>query len=237
MKLCGIDFETDSLDANSGKVTEVGLVMYDTDFRSTVRLEGFLVKMDTPVPAEITKLTGITTDVCNKYGRDRDAALSYIIAWVGLADACVAHNAPFDRGFLEAWCKKAGKQMPDRPWIDTRTDLPIAAYERGKSASLKYLAADHGFVYLAHRAVSDVLAMFQIFEQYPLEKILERSRTPNVEVRAVVSFSERLQAKERGYYWKPELKLWIKPLKLNMVAAEKEQAPFPVVLMTETAAV
>jgi hypothetical protein len=59
--------------------------------------------------------------------------------------------------------------------------------------------ADHGFVYPAHRAVNDVLAMLQILDRYSIAEIIERANTPNVEVRAVVSFDDRLLAKERGY--------------------------------------
>lgn len=233
MKLLGFDTETTGLDPEKDEVTEIGAVLFDTDSHQPVRITGYLVKVSKPVSKEITALTGITSEMLDLYGIASKPALESVLRQMKSADFMCAHNAPFDKGFLQAWCKREGVEMPEIPWIDTKCDLVEAAYLLGKSASLKYLAADHGFVYPAHRAVNDVLAMLQILDRYPLDQIIERAQTPNVEVRAVVSFNDRLQAKERGYFWKPEQKLWVKQLKLNMVAIEKEAAPFPVVLMTE----
>lgn len=234
MRILGLDFETTGLDPQKDFITEVGLVLYDTDAKQPVRISGFLVKPPVAIPAELERLTGITNGMADSFGVKPPPALQAITAMAAQAEIFCAHNAEFDRGFLMA---EAARQQNDtnpiwaKPWIDTRTDLPPAAYALGKSASLKYLACDHGFTYPAHRAVNDVLAMFEILGRYDLEETLKRARTPNVNVRAVVSFDNRGQAKERGYYWKPELKLWIKPLKADEVDAEKEAAPFPVVLM------
>ena len=73
--------------------------------------------------------------------------------------------------------------------------------------------------------------MLELLSRYDLDKVIKRAQTPNVNVRAVVSFDDRQLAKERGYYWKPELKLWVKPLKADEVDEEKLKAPFPVVQM------
>lgn len=229
--ILGLDTETQGLDATKDRVTEWGLVLWDSVTKQPVRMSGFLVKVPGGVSSEIEKLTGITNEMLEKYGVEPASALKAVSGMAGQADFICAHNAEFDRGFYEAEYKRMNIVPYTRPWIDTRTDLPHAAYQLGKSASLKYLAADHGFVYPAHRAVNDVLAMLEILGRYDLDETIKRAQTPNVQVRAVVSFDDRLLAKERGYYWKPESKLWIKPLKANEVDAEKEAAPFPVVLM------
>ena len=143
------------------------------------------------------------------------------------------HNFPFDKAFLNAEAKRQGKALITLPALDTRTDLPPDAYKKGKSASLRYLAADHGFCYDAHRAVNDVLATLKLLSMYDLDTIIKRSQIPNVEVRAVVDYDDRLLAKERSYYWKAELKQWRRPMKLNEVDAEKQSAPFPVILCEE----
>jgi DNA polymerase-3 subunit epsilon len=232
MKILGIDFETTGLDPRKDRITEVGLVLWDSESKQPVRVTGFLVKTPTPVSAEISRLTGITNELLRDYGVDPVPAMKSIVALAAQADFMCAHNGTeFDKLFLEAELQRRGADIRTLPWIDTRTDLPHAAYSLGKSASLKYLACDHGFVYPAHRAVNDVLAMLEILGRYDLETTIKRAQTPNVNVRAVVSFDDRLLAKERGYYWKPESKLWVKPLKADEVDAEKEAAPFPVVLM------
>lgn len=232
MKILGIDYETTGLDPQKDRITEAGLVLWDSDSKQPVRITGFLVKTPAPVSAEITALTGITNELLATYGVEPKSALTATLGMIAQADFMCAHNGTdFDRLFLEAECARIGTGPKTLPWIDTRTDLPVAAYKRGKSASLKYMAADHGFVYPAHRAVNDVLAMFEILAMYDIDEVIKRAQTPNVHVRAVVSFDDKHLAKERGYFWKPDAKLWVKPLKADEVDAEKLAAPFPVVIM------
>ena len=231
MKILGCDTETTGLDPKKDRITEIGLVLYDSESATPVRISGFLVQTGAAISEEITRLTGITQEAVAEYGVPAAQAIAAVYSMVGKADYLCAHNAPFDRDFLNAECERQGKAPLVLPWIDTRTDLPKEAYQKGKSASLKYLCADHGFLYLAHRAVNDVLAMLELLSRYDLDKVIKRAQTPNVNVRAVVSFDDRQLAKERGYYWKPELKLWVKPLKADEVNEEKLKAPFPVVQM------
>ena len=236
MKICGLDFESTGLDPEKDRIAEVGLVLYDTDTRTPVRITGFLVKVPGGMPAEAAAVNGITTELLDAYGVEPAAALKATVDMLNRADFVCAHNGTnFDKLFLEAECRRQGfegSKLKTLPWIDTTTDLPHAAYTLGKSRALKYMACDLGFVYPAHRAVKDVLAMFEIMGRYDINEIVRRAQTPNVKVRAVVSFDERLLAKERSYYWKPEQKLWIKSLKADEVAAEQEAAPFPVVVMS-----
>ena len=230
MKILGIDFETCGLDSKRDAVTEVGLVLFDTDLAMPVRISGFLVKGGF-ISEEITRITGITQAAVDTYGFEPSMAVKAIAQMANFADYFCAHNAPFDKGFLEELFKRQEFNLQEKPWIDTRTDLPPEAYKKGKSASLKYLCADHGFLYSAHRAVNDVLAMFQLLAMYDIDAVIKRSQIPNVEVRAVVSFDDRLLAKELAFYWRAELKQWRKPMKLDEVQALKDSAPFPVVLV------
>ena len=230
MKILGFDVESTGLDPKKDSITEMGLVLYDTDLKTPVRISGFLVKGGF-ISEEITRITGITQAAVDTYGFEPSMAVKAIAQMANFADFFCAHNAPFDKGFLEELFKRQGFNLQEKPWIDTRTDLPPEAYKKGKSASLKYLCADHGFLYSAHRAVNDVLAMFQLLAMYDIDTVLKRAATPNVEVRAVVSFDDRLLAKELAFYWRAELKQWRKPMKLDEVQALKDSAPFPVILV------
>ena len=232
MKILGIDTETTGLNPQKDSITEIGLVLYDTDMRAPVRISGFLVKGGL-VTAEITRITGITQQAVDTYGYAPDQAVKAVQSMGAQADYFCAHNAPFDRDFIGETASRQKMDIAMKPWIDTRTDLPPEAYKLGKSASLKYLACDHGFLYSAHRAVSDVLAMFQLMAMYDLDTIIKRSQMKNVEVRAQVSYGDRLLARERGYYWKSELKQWRRPMKADEVEAERQNAPFPVILCEE----
>ena len=230
MKILGFDVESTGLDPKKDSITEMGLVLYDTDAKAPVRISGFLVKGGL-ITAEIERITGITQAMLDTYGYPPEAAVKAFANMATQADYLCAHNSPFDRSFLVAGGYMTAELDAAAKVIDTRTDLPPEAYKKGKSASLKYLCADHGFLYSAHRAVNDVLAMFQLLAMYDIDAVIKRSQIPNVEVRAQVSYEERILARERGYYWKAELKQWRKPMKADEVQSEKDSAPFPVILV------
>ena len=230
MKILGFDVESTGLDPKKDSITEMGLVLYDTDAKAPVRISGFLVKGGL-ITAEIERITGITQAMLDTYGYPPEAAVKAFANMAAQADYLCAHNSPFDRSFLVAGGYITAELDAAAKVIDTRTDLPPEAYKKGKSASLKYLCADHGFLYSAHRAVNDVLAMFQLLAMYDIDAVIKRSQIPNVEVRAQVSYEERILARERGYYWKAELKQWRKPMKADEVEEEKKSSPFPVILV------
>ena len=229
MKILGIDFETEGLLPEKHKITEVGMCLYDTDAKAPVRVSGFLVKGGL-ITAEIERITGITQSMLDTYGYEPTIALKAISSFANQADYFLAHNAVFDKSFLMALDSNLANS---KPWVDSRTDMPPEAYVKGKSASLKYLCADHGFLYEAHRAVSDVLAMLRLVAMYDIDAVIKRSQIPNVEVRAQVSYDDRLLAKELGFYWKADLKQWRRPMKLDEVQALKDSAGFPVILCEE----
>src|SRR5690606_30294356 len=96
-----LDVETTGLEP-SDRIIELGLVAFEYDddgnvYRVLEELEAF-EDPGRAVPREITELTGITTeDVRGK--RIPDERVS---AFVGSADLVIAHNAAFDRPFVEA---------------------------------------------------------------------------------------------------------------------------------------
>jgi DNA polymerase III alpha subunit (gram-positive type) len=230
MRILCLDVESTGLNPEKDQITEWGAALYDSDTKQPVRVSGFLIK-GVFISEEITRITHITQSMVDTYGVSPEAGLAAIYGLAQQAEMLCGHNFPFDKAFLNAEAKRQGKALIALPHIDTRTDLPPEAYKKGKSASLRYLAADHGFCYDAHRAVNDVLATLKLLSMYDLDTVIKRSQIPNVEVRAVVDYDDRLLAKERGYYWRPEIKTWLKPMKLDEVQQEKDSAPFPVVLM------
>ena len=232
MRILCLDVESTGLNPEKDQITEWGAVLYDSDTKQPVRISGFLIK-GVFISEEITRITHITQSMVDTYGVSPEAGLSAIYGLAQQAEMLCGHNFPFDKAFLNAEAKRQGKALITLPALDTRTDLPPDAYKKGKSASLRYLAADHGFCYDAHRAVNDVLATLKLLSMYDLDTIIKRSQIPNVEVRAVVDYDDRLLAKERSYYWKAELKQWRRPMKLDEVDAEKQSAPFPVILCEE----
>lgn len=229
--ILGLDTETQGLDATKDRVTEWGLVLWDSETKQPVRISGFLVKVPGGVSSEIEKLTGITNAMLDAYGVEPAAAIRAVQGMAAQAKMFCAHNKDFDKAFYEEECKRAGTAAYIKPWIDTRVDLPPAAYTLGKSASLKYICCDHAIYYQAHRAASDTLAMMALLGKYDIAETIKRSQTENLTVRAVVDYDSRHLAKEAGFHWQPDAKLWTRQVKADELDNLKLKCQFSVVQM------
>src|ERR1700740_1999681 len=103
LTLVVVDVETTGWLHEQGEITEIGAVRLTGgeltgEFSSLVRPAG-------PVPADISALTGIT-DVMVSRAPHAAATLRAFLAFAGDC-VLVAHNAPFDIGFLTAACAAA----------------------------------------------------------------------------------------------------------------------------------
>lgn len=222
--LCGIDFETTGLKIGVVSVTEVGLVLWDTDLRSPVKLAGFLVDPGPNAVWEpgVEKINGITPELCAKYGMPDEKAIRQLLFWYQNADAAVAHNGlEFDRLVLKYWAEKYGLDwQPNKLWIDTKCDLDIPARN---STRLVYMAADHQFLNpFPHRAVFDVMTMMKILDNYDINEVVKVSMSPTLVVKAIVNYDTRDLAKNRGFHWKAEEKQWTMVVKECHLERERE---------------
>ncbi len=112
-----VDIETTGWSPVEAAITEVGAVRV----RGGVRRGEFasLINPGTPVPPGIADLTGITDGMLAAAPR-LGAVLPGLLRF---ADGCVlvAHNAPFDLGFLIAACGNCGLAWPGFTVLDTVT--------------------------------------------------------------------------------------------------------------------
>ncbi|MBK8204072.1 MAG: hypothetical protein IPK68_17750 [Bdellovibrionales bacterium] len=67
--------------------------------------------------------------------------------------------------------------------------------------------------------------MMKIFSQYPIEEIINISRSPMVRIVAHVSFEQRDKAKALGFRWDPTRKEWFAGLR--EVQVKNIEYPFP----------
>jgi DNA polymerase-3 subunit epsilon len=148
-----VDLETTGLSTDRHRILEIGLVVVRG--RRVLRRFTTLVDVEAPVPEAILELTGISP-------RELEAAPGEERALLGLGAvlreagvrALVAHNAPFDRRFLErAWRRHApGVELP--PFL---CSLRLARrWVRAPRHGLDTLVAQLGIPRQArHRALGD----------------------------------------------------------------------------------
>ena len=109
-----IDLETTGLHAATDSIVEYGAVRV-RDGQPTEEFSA-LVHLQTPLPAEITQLTGITQSELEG-GMDAAAALEAFLEFVG-KDALVGYNLQFDLEFLRAACTRNQKPILTNRKID-----------------------------------------------------------------------------------------------------------------------
>lgn len=223
--LLSLDFETTGLDSNSDRITEVGYVLYSTGHHRPMMAKGYFVDNEVPVSKEITDITGITKGMIDKFGLSSKDALTDLLNAIDMCDAVVGQNIiDFDRGFLVNWVLREKEELPERLWIDTKTDLPGV-----EPKHLGYMAADAGFLNpFPHQAISDCMTVLKLVDssKFTIEQVVERAKSPRVTLQALVSFDNKDQAKKHKYQWDSDTKVWHKTMKELDVEDELKKVPF-----------
>ena len=214
LKAAIIDTETTGIGQDHDRIIELGIVVveYCPETGQAYRvLETYneLEDPGMPIPPESTNIHGITDDmVVGK--KIMDSFVASLLADVSLA---VAHNAAFDRGFIEErlpfFKKKAwGCSYAQMPWKD----------EGFGSASLEFLAYKFGFHFNGHRASIDCHALLEILQsELPssgakaFKTLLDKVSATDVKLWALSApFENKDKLKNRGYRWDAERKTWHK---------------------------
>jgi DNA polymerase-3 subunit epsilon len=233
MRLLGLDFETTGLDPNTSEITEVGYAIVDTDnMKKPLVLRSTLCTCVGPMPKDISDLTGITDELLGECGVDLKSSLvsmqsnirKYKVAHM------VAHNAPFDRAFLETNLKKHSIPFTEMSWIDTKKDIPW--HKPMRSTSLITVAAEHGFLNpFPHAALFDVFTMLKILGEYDIKEVLAYRDEPLIFIRALVDYNTKDKAKAKGFSWQEcegrfYEKTWVKAVKQSKLDKELESYDF-----------
>lgn len=199
-----VDVETTGLDWRADEIIELAMVpfRYGLDGRVYEIGAAFqgLREPARPITAEITALTGIDEAMVAGQSIDVDA----VAAFAAPAALVVAHNAGFDRRFLERFCDV----FATKPWACSMSQVDWAA-EGHEGVKLAWLAAGAGFFYDRHRAVNDCAAAIELLAaDLPrsggpaLAALLERARTPSWRIWAEnAPFAMKDRLKTRGYRW------------------------------------
>ena len=224
MIIAGIDFETTSVDPETCFPVEVAIILWSPGSKKIIEAISNLIDIPKDISITNSEITGIDDSLVALHGLSWKGTQEMIGHSIHTADYMMAHNVAFDRTILERIIKC------DKPWIDTLTDVPYP--ESIKTRSLPYLAAEHGFLNpFPHRALFDVMTMIQIASMYDFDEILKYANSPNIWIRATVSFDDKQLAKDRYFRWDPTNKFWVKQVKELNIDFEEEQADFPIDLL------
>ena len=155
-----VDLETTGGNPGESSITEIGAVKV----RGGVVLGEFQTLVDPggPVPAFIQVLTGITTTMLIGAPRIEEVLPSFLEFSRGAV--LVAHNAPFDIGFLKAAAARTGHAWPGNKVVDTvRLARRVVLRDEAPNHKLSTLAALFGATVTPnHRALSDAQATVDV---------------------------------------------------------------------------
>ena len=123
-----------------------------------------LVQCPVPIPAFVSKLTGLSDAQLMTEGRPIVDVLKECLIFIG-SDLLVIHRASFDYSFLQAGCKKVGLSVPRNQCMDT---LKLA---RQKLSKLDGYSLEDVSVYFGlnvaghHRALKDCELTLGIYQK------------------------------------------------------------------------
>jgi DNA polymerase-3 subunit epsilon len=140
------------------------------------------------------------------------------------ASVVIAHNASFDRPFVE----KRWPAFQDKQWACSIRDIDWKS-EGISSAKLEFLLQTQGIFYEAHRAETDCWALLELLsavlpqsQQPALLTLLESLNQAQVRLYAIGSpFDSKDALKTRGYRWAPEIKCWHRTLATEKTLQEE----------------
>jgi DNA polymerase III epsilon subunit family exonuclease len=157
-RYCVIDFETTGLDPAAGEVIEYAAVQVH-DGEIGLHLAA-LCRPESPIPYEATRVHGIT-DRMVRFAEPFSEHLPGLVDFIG-SDTVVAHNVPFDMGFLSWYCARA--EIECKPRTLCTLQMARRLFPKLPSRALTDLARHLGVTGggAAHRALGDAMVTARV---------------------------------------------------------------------------
>ncbi len=219
-----VDVETTGLDRYRDTIIEIAIRAFAFDSASDEIVAigpSFSALNDPakPIAAEITKLTGI---------RDKDVEgqsidVAEVVRYFSAADLVVAHNAGFDRKFIDRWIRTniddedALAACTQNVWACSCDFIPWRNFGFPVH-KLELLGPFHGFFVNGHRALEDVDALLHLLtfseptsDSTYFSTMVKKARLSSFKICATgAPFDSKDALKSRRYRWNAGNKVWEK---------------------------
>lgn len=222
-----VDVETTGLVSDVDEVIELAVQRVRFDALGRIFEVGtprsWLQQPIDPVTPEITAITGLTDEMLAGQQIDINLATTMI----GSADVVIAHNAGFDRPFVDLLLPR----VAEAAWACSmrEVDWRGLGFEGRALSHLVFQAGQSGYFYDGHRAATDVLALLHLLGQPVgddggtiLGRLIGTAETPSVKIMAVgAPFSRKDGLKRQGYRWDANRGHWWKTVVASGEAEER----------------
>jgi len=156
-----LDTETGGLDSRLHSLLEIGVIQYNVPTQSVLfKGAGLLYAEFNPV----AHINNIDIESCKKINPVlQETFLGLINLLLADSDIVIAHNAPFDRKFIEANEFLRERSLHIK-WLCTKSNF----YWNSSGLKLRDIARDYGVDYEgAHRALADCEILLQCLQKLP----------------------------------------------------------------------
>lgn len=221
-----LDVETTGLNQNEDQVIEIGLRLFDFNKNTgeVLRLgKTYSAFQDPgrPLSPKIISLTGITDE--QLAGQKID--WNHVNELVGESCLVIAHNAKFDRPFID----RKSKNSTEKIWGCSFKQVDW--FNKGyTSPKLELLNIYHGFFTDSHRALNDVDALLYLLslsdagseKPYLMELTTNAKRPMTQVIASSAPFESKDHLKGRGYGWDNINRFWSKTIFKDELKAETD---------------
>jgi DNA polymerase III subunit epsilon len=219
-----VDTETTGLDPTNDRIIEIAVqrMIFDGGKRivEIERARSWLEDPQRPLSADISRLTGLVDrDLCGQ--RFDDEA---ILEMVGASDIVIAHNAAFDRPFLD----RRFPSLSDFPWACSLSQLDWRdlGYD---GRALGHLVLQSGWFFDGHRAGNDTSALITLLGTMApdgrsvLAHLLDRCERDSHRIDAIgAPFEAKDGLKSRGYKWDAVRRHWWREVEASELSHEED---------------
>lgn len=219
-----IDTETTGLDPSQDRIIEVAIQRLIFDGRGQIveveRSSAWLEDPQRPLSTTITDLTGLRDGDLRGSRFDDDV----IVESLREADLIIAHNAAFDRPFMDRRFPRLGNAS----WACSLSQLDWRSLGYD-GRTLGHLLLQSGRFFDGHRAMNDTQALTTLLGTLApdgrtiLSHLLDRCEQDSIRFEAIgAPFEAKNALKARGYRWDGGRRIWSREVEVGDSVGEAD---------------